>query len=299
MQYYQYITDNSGTAHKYSVVSTEDTLLYFDSDKNRIYYLTGDDGDLSSITGLNSYFMDNEVSVDGSFPSIISTYDKVNKQILFRFKYRDTGKASNVLAFNKMVKLFTNFIDIDPSIYINTSKHLFTQKTLSSPLTDDYGLYIENEGLQCTWYEEYKKLTCTLIINPTVNELIKMFDFIEFMTTSIISGDTNKFNVLNLPVTSIRLYNDYQDTQAIDLLTLNNRDQYFQKQRNRTFRVSRLRDKLDTSPKNQLARIKDYYVYIDIEFDKELLSSPLNSEDIKFTLKDLFVSYRDLKTTQL
>ena len=77
------------------------------------------------------------------------------------------------------------------------------------------------------------------------------------------------------------------------------RDQYFQKQRNRTFRVSRLRDKLDTSTKNQLARIKDYYVYVDIEFDKESLSSPLNSEDIKFTLKDLFVSYRDLKTTQL
>lgn len=299
LQYYQYIVDSGGTTHKDSITSTEDTLFYFDTDKNRIFYLSGEDGDLSSITGLNSYFIDNEIAVDNFFPSILSVYDKVNKQVLFKLTYRDTSKLPNVLVFNKMIKAFTNFITVNPSIYINTSKHLFTQKTLSSPLTDDYGLYIENEGLQCTWYEEYKRLTCTLIINPTVNELIKMFDFIEFMTTSIISGDTDKFNVLNLPITSIRLYNDYQDTQSIDLLTLNSRDQYFQKQRNRTFRVSRLRDKLDTSTKNQLARIKDYYVYVDIEFDKESLSSPLNSEDIKFTLKDLFVSYRDLKTTQL
>ena len=299
LPYYQYVVSDSGTNHKYSIVSTEDTLMYFDSYKNRIFYLTGEDGDLSSILGLNSYFIENEVAKDSEFPSIISVYDSKNKQILFRLRYKDTNKYSNVLVFNKMLKIFTNFIEIDPDIYINTNDKLLTQSYSSEPVSGNYNLYLENKGLQNVWYNNYNKLKCTLVVNPTTNEFIKMFDFLEFMTTSKITNDTNKFNVLNLPITSIRVYNDYQDTLPIDLITLNSRDQYFQKQRNRTFRVSRLRDKLDTSPRNMLARIKDYYIFIDIEFDKESLSSQLNTEDIKFTLQDLFISYRDLKTTQL
>lgn len=299
LPYYQYITDTCGTAHKYSVVTTEDILLYFDTNKNRIYYLTGDDGDLSSITGLNSYFMDNKIKPDGTIPSIISVYDVRNKQVLMRFDYEDTTKTPNVLAFNKLLKVFTHFTEYNPNMFIQTSTDLFSQETTVAPATLNYKLYLENYGEQNSYYGKYTKLKCTLVVNPTVNELIKMFDFIEFMTTSVKINDTDKFNVLNLPITSIRVYNDYQDTLPIDLITLNNRDQYFQKQRNRTFRVSRLRDKLDTNPKNQLARMKDYYIYIDIEFNKESLPSPLNTEDIKFTMKDLFTSYRDLNTTQL
>ena len=119
------------------------------------------------------------------------------------------------------------------------------------------------------------------------------------MTTSSIIEDDNKFNVLNLPLTYFRAYNDYQNTGDISLIDKNERDELFQKNRNRTFRISRLRDVLDTSERNSLARLKDYYINIDFEFDKTVLDASLSPLDIKFTLKDLFYSIRDLKTTRL
>lgn len=296
---HRYISTNSGTNHKYSILATEDMLIYFDSVRNSFNYLSAENNDLSSVLGLNSYFNENRILADLiDSPSIISTYDSFNKNLLFRLRYSG-DKEPNVLVFNRMFKTFTHFISNDVGLYINTLDRLYSTDVPSVPISNQTELFLENHGLQNNWYNTHKPLKGTFVINPTTNEFIKIYDFFEFMTTSSIIEDDNKFNVLNLPLTYFRAYNDYQDTGDISLIDKNERDELFQKNRNRTFRISRLRDVLDTSERNSLARLKDYYINIDFEFDKTVLDASLSTLDIKFTLKDLFYSIRDLKTTRL
>lgn len=289
LPYYQYLTKSSGTKHKYSVIATPEIIFYFDTYKNKIYGISDRDGDVITPNGLFSYFLDNVAKLDGEYPNVIATYDEVYKNVHFRLSYKDN--TSEELIYSTLFRAFTEFRALNPYMYITIPNKFITLKSI------DY--YLENKGDENTFYGNYLPLTGTLIINPTNNEFIKVFDIIEYMTTCLSLDDSNKFNVLNKPLTSVRIYNDYQDTGVIDLTTLNNRNLNPVTNRNRTFRINSFRDSLDTSIKNRKSRLKDYYIKIDYVFDKEQLATPLDTANIKFTLKDLFISFRDLRTTQI
>lgn len=288
LPYYQYITKNSGTRHKFSVVATPDTIMYFDTDKNKIYGISSGDGDITTPSGLFSYFRDNIAEIDGSVPSIITTYDNEFKNVHFRITYKNA--VSEELIYSTLFNAYTEFRELNPYMYINIPNKYLT--------FDDITYYLENNGNENTFYGDYKKLHGTLTINPTSNEFIKTLDIIDYMTTSRDLGDANEFAVLNKPLTSIRVYNQYQDTGIIDLTAVTPRNNPRAIQRNRAFRINALRDIRDTSLKNRKSRLRDYYFNIDFVFDKEVLTAPLDTANIKFTLKDLFTSFR-LQTSQL
>ena len=119
------------------------------------------------------------------------------------------GDGGSTLVFSETMGKFTSFYSFLPQLYSNHNRNLF-----SSPLEgSDSRLFIHNEGDYGNWYEQVSDTSISFIVNsgPLLNKILR---FIEYnCTVKDESGNVVQSAGLN----RIRIENDYQDSQELDI----------------------------------------------------------------------------------
>ena len=187
------------------------------------------------------------------------------------------------VGYNDFIDAFTSFYSFKPSVYINDFVSIFSpDSTLNRIFRHDVGehsvfYYPENSGLPKQNYTYPSKLT--LFVNQFPTET-KVFDNYEIVCESTDNFGTHITNDL---FSTIRLYNDYQNT---DFQTLPvDGSKIIAKRKERTWNLSNLRNRvLYTTPgvdpdifdpaelsspndKNFGERMRDKYLTVDLEYD--------------------------------
>lgn len=178
-------------------------------------------------------------------------------------------KKAFTIAYNDFIDAFTSFYSFTPPVYLNDLSRFV------SPSDDLMQLWRHGDGLYGSFYRTIYPSKLSLIINPYPTET-KVFDNYEMITDSI--DDTNYANPVNIPddtFDSIRIYNDYQNTDFRQVTQVSRRKE-------RTWNLSYLRNRVlyNTVPTDIFApselsltdksfgeRMRDKYVIVDLIYD--------------------------------
>jgi len=311
LPYSTYITKNSGTLHKWSVVSTPETIYYYDRNNNTINYISNANGGISDIKGLFSYFSDINFNIASSGNDLLVGVDSVynhkyrEAEMAFQFTIDGVSDISNqafVIRLNDKIKAFTSITNLNGSNYSVPFMYFpGNQITLSTPRADGYlpteELYVEDVGDQNTFYDFYNPLKLTLVVNP-FKDRTTILDSIEFNSRVEDPSVSDIFDkiIQDETITSIRAYDDLHDTGTINLTTNTARGRRWIVRKVRQWRYNYFRDTRSTNQRD--SRLRNYYFIIELTFDSSVLpSSP--SVPRYFELGNINSYLRDIRTTQL
>ena len=178
------------------------------------------------------------------------------------------------IVFSELIDGFTGFYDFAPRIYMDIENNYF----LSS---DDLNkIYIHNKGDYCNYYGTYYNPELTVIFNPDYL-YTKSFDNLSWASRSL---DVIGTNIFSNTWTSVRFYNDYQNTDWYDLVykTAADRSELPYEYRERSFFTyiprNAVKDDVSDNPdifdvtnidKTQLykERMRDKYLTADFVYD--------------------------------
>jgi len=178
---------------------------------------------------------------------------------------KDIPKVTSAftLVFNESINAFSSFYSHTPKHYIMDGKRVISQGT-------DTGIFIHDEGVRSKFYNVQKTSSISLIVNPKGTHT-KTFNNFEFLSQV---EDVNGVDIFNETISSIRVYNEYQDSGIITLTPETNIKRLM-----RTWRL--------TTPRDNSARIRNPYIQIDIVFDNA------TTTDRRITLHDFITYYFD------
>lgn len=263
---YQYISTDSGTLNKWSVVSTSQGVYYYDLLNKSFMIFKGQINGLSDIKYLHSYFntiteidilkTDNPLIKQG----ISSGFDYINNDVFMTFHKNDKPFT---ISFNESRQQFISFYDYLPSIYMSRGEYFITTNpNLKS-------IYRQYDGEYNNFYGTYYPSYIILNVNPEA-DLDTVFDNIMYKSEVYL----NDLDQSEQTLTHIRLYNEYQDSGLIPL----------ELGRNKNLR-RKFRDWNAILPRNQNSRerIRNPWVYLVLQFD--------NTSNYKMILHDIVISY--------
>lgn len=187
----------------------------------------------------------------------VATNPEISRKIL------STTAGGSTLVFSEAINKFTSFYSFLPSLYVNHNRNLF-----STPLSTDIdNIYIHNKGNYGEWYENVEDTSISFIVNsgPLLNKILR---FIEYNGT-VKDEDDNIIQSAGL--NKIRIENDYQDSQEIEI---------DQTHRFRKFRIKLPRDE-------QGGRFRGTFFKVSLFFD--------NSVNLSLTLQRV-MSFFDIQT---
>ena len=276
---YQYLTTNSGTLNKWSIVKSNKGLMYVDLLTKSINFLSDDPLKITTVNGFYNKFLTftnenyNILEVDNPVlrQGIISHYDKITEDVYFTF----LGNTNLSIIYNGLAQGFTSFIDFHPSHYINVNNKLIT--TINNKTLWEHN----DSALKSTYYGIYYPSYITLVSNdqPDFN---KIFDNIHFNSDFTLNG----VDVPDITFNKLRVWNDYQDTLEQPLDSLNYRTTI--KRRLRKWNLIVPRDKKGNNTRRD--RINNFWTYVQLKFDKNALPVPRRA-DYDFTLHDVLIAY--------
>ena len=262
---YFYISRHAGTTHQFSVVDTPNALYYYDSVNNRINMFTGDaNTPISELKGIGSYLkemgLDDIKTTDTTIAEIgvHGVYDQRFNRILWTFKDLSSPNEFTI-GYNEMLQAFESFYSFKPTIYMN-----FNDKVYSMSPTSPNDGYQHNLGNYGEFYGSFNDSHVEILMNKDPYRT-KIITNLEYYLNTL---PDNLYNF-----STIRVYNDYQDTGDVTVTSSNGG------RRMRTWRY--------TVPRNSGAtdRIRGEYALINLNFNNE---RPVNT---KFTLSDLITHY--------
>jgi hypothetical protein len=263
---YQYISTDSGTLNKWSVVSTSQGIYYFDLLNKAFCVFKSQINGLSDTKGMHTYFIKN-IELEGlkiNNPlikqGISAGFDYINNDVFMTFL---NSEESFTLSFNESRDQFISFYDYLPSMYISKGQYFITTNpNLKS-------IYRQYEGNYNNFYGINYPSYVILNVNPDSN-LDTVFDNIMYKSEVYL----NDVDQPDKTLTKIRLYNEYQDSGLIPL-TLS---------RNSNLR-RKFRDWNAILPRNQNSRerIRNPWVKLVLQFD--------NTSNYKLILHDIIISY--------
>jgi len=264
---YKYLSTESGTLNKWSVVNSPSAFYYYDTLNNSINVFKGSVEGLSDSKGIHIWFSNNisleELKINNPLikKGVSSGYDYINNDMFMTFHQED--KESFTISFNEAVNQFISFYDYIPSMYISKGDNFITTHP------DINKLYKQYEGEYNQFYEIYYPSEITLMINPEAN-LDTVFDNIIFKS-EVYKDNIDQFDKT---LTHIRLYNEYQDSNLIELI--NNRNGNLR----RKFRDWNIQLPRNANTRN---RIRNPWCYLNLQFN--------NVDDYKLILHDIVVGY--------
>lgn len=308
LPYSTFITKTSGTKYKWSVISTPDTIYYYDHISNSINYLSDKNGGVSDVKGLFSYFSEFDT---GKLNSIDSVYNHKYREAHFTFDFSDDDFSVESTGFNlilndktKSFSSINKYLDevsgntLIPYMHLPFNNKIFTPIRYSAYVSSGE-LYAEDLGQQNVFYDNYTPLKLILLLN-SFGDNVTVLDNIEFNSTvnnvdevgiidSIVQDET---------ITSIRLYNSYQDTGTINLVSDRLRGRSIIRREVRKWRYNYFRDTLD--PRGRNPRMQDSFFFMEIGFDSRLHTGAIASNNPrKLKLGNIDMNFRDINTTYL
>lgn len=263
---YQYLSSNSGTVNKWSIVKSKNGLLYFDLLNKSVNFIV--DQELSTVKGLFNKVkkysdlysplleVDNIILNQG----VHAHYDNVNEDTYFTFL---TEEEKFTVSYNGLIQGFTSYYDFVPKYYIEYGNKLLSTLTGTN-------LYEHEKGLYQTYYGTYYPAHVTILANPEPFRN-KIFNNIGY------EGETylNNVDVSNFSFNKLRVWNEYQNTGLVDLLG-EVRPGLKRKFRNWNIIIPRTQGSRD--------RINSPWAFIELSLDKPTIN-------YKVVLHDMIVSY--------
>ena len=267
---YKYMSTNSGTLNKWSVVSTPKGIYYYDLLNKSFMLFSGQIGNLSDIKGLHSYFINNteleDLKIDNPLikQGISSGYDQINSDVFMTFH---KSEGSFTISYNELRNQFISFYDYLPSMYISKGLYFITT---NPDLKSIYRQYAGNYG---NFYGINYPSYVVLNVNPEAN-MDTVFDNIMYKSEVYL----NDVDQPDKTLTGVRLYNEYQDSNSpttVTPLILG---------RNSNLR-RKFRDWNAILPRNKGSRerIRNPWVKLVLQFD--------NTSNYKLILHDVIISY--------
>lgn len=273
---YQYLTTNSGTLNKWSIVKSTNGLMYVDLLTKSINFIDANPMKITTLNGFYNKFLnyvgdnkdvlvvDNPVIGQG----IVTYYDKIKEDTYVTF----LGDTSLTIGYNGLAQGFTSFYDYAPKHYINVDNKLITVNQLDQ-------LWEHNkDAVKGSFYGTYYPSSITLVTNqnPDTN---KIFNNLHFNSEFTLDGVDKS----DITFTNLRVWNDYQDTGSTSLDTLNYRTTI--RRRLRKWNLIIPRDSVVTRD-----RISNYWSYVKLTFNKTDL--PIDrQDDYDFILQDILISF--------
>lgn len=273
---YQYLTTNSGTLNKWSIVKSTNGLMYVDLLTKSINFINADPMKITTLNGFYNKFLNyinaNEevLAVDNPILSsgVVTFYDKIKEDTYITF----LGNTNLTIAYNGLAQGFVSFYDYFPKHYMNVDNRVITVNQLDQ-------LWEHNKiAPKGSFYGTYYPSSITLVTNqgPDTN---KIFNNLHFNSEFTLNGVDQS----DITFTKLRVWNDYQDTTETSLDTLNYRTSIRRRLRKWNLIIPR-----DTIVARD--RISNYWTYVKLEFDKTDLPVPRQG-DYDFILQDLLISF--------
>lgn len=294
---FRYLTTTSGTVHQFSVVRSSTYLYHYDA-LTRKLYRTGGKGlePLSDLKGLSNFYADHVLgtirsSVDSvgdttvKYPNpigVVSGYDSRHNRVFFTFLSAGNPDLPYfTVSFNEASNAFESFYTFRPSLYMHHDGRMLTvDRSLPGQA------YVHDEGVKGSFYgnapdESY----ITLMVAPNA-DLPKVFNNLEY-NSEIWERDLNgdyTINIADETISTIQYYNDYQDSNVINVVVPTN-----VKRRIRHWRHAFVRDQTPnpaTAPITypvRRARFRDYHIFLKLTYD--------NNNDKRLVLHDIITSY--------
>jgi len=253
---YDYLDTFAGASDKHSVLITPNNILMYSSVKNTMYRFTGGLEPISDVQGMNSWF-DQYVTTSNR---VRSGYNPLMYEAWWTF-------GNYTLVYSELNNGFIYRLPTNGNIVIPVDYITFNNNFYST--TDGNLIYKHNLGNYGQLYGQYLTSSVTILVNPR-GTIMNVYDAIEMLTEKYDSSG----NEIQETFDSIRIYNDYQDT---DTLTLTPDDNI--KRRLRTWRFNKIRD-IDTND----PKIRGSYVKIELKF--------LNNANKELILHNLTTNYK-------
>lgn len=250
LQEYKYISTDSGTINKWSVVSSPQGIYYFDVLNSSFNVFKGSIQGLSDIKGLHTYFINNislnQLKIDNPLikKGISSGYDFINNDVFMTFLQDDNAYT---ISYNEMKQSFISFYDYKPSIYISKGDNFIT----TSPNLNE--LWKQYDGNYNEFYGEVYPSYIIFNVNPEPT-LDCVFDNIGYKSEVTL----NDVDQVDETLTHIQAYNDYQDSTLIPLVL----------GRNGNIR-RKFRDWNILIPREGRNRIRAPYIKLKVQFNNE------------------------------
>ena len=223
LQRHDYISTEIGLQHQWGLTKSSYKNVWLDVSNKKFFASSGEDGvvPLSDVKGMFSYFNknliyninnfdkpvyeDEELGING----VVAVYDFKYDQAIFTVHDTNnptqSGQIKNKYTFvyDDRIDAFTSFMSFTPKIYFTDGYKIF-----STDPDDLSRIYIHDSGKYCNFYFK----TYDSSINVVSNEsplTTKVFDNLVYDSQAI---DANGVNYNDDTWNTIRIYNDYQNT---------------------------------------------------------------------------------------
>lgn len=298
LQGHEYISTVVGTKHQGSTLSSSNKLFWFDVNTKKIYtFNSSGPTPFSDVEGMYSYLNKNiqgnilnvdkptydSVGINGiGNNGVVATYDYKRHKAIFTFHsgINTSGvitQKSFTVAINELLNCFTTRYSFTPKIYINDYKVVISTDNRDSnfPLLSD--LYIHDVGNYGEFYGLKYPSYLKFIVNKNP-QITKVFDNFRYDSQARVYNPTTDsyVNFNDDTWTSIRVTNDYQNTDTQTLIVESNI-----KRRERTWQLAVPRNRVLYSTTNSPniytdlsvgnkpfgERIRDKYIQVELTYD--------------------------------
>ena len=290
---YDYLSTSIGAYNRDGFVSSDRSIYWFYDKDTSIYKFDSSISNLTKDKGLWSWFKNNW-SADYSVHGI---YDREYNEVIFTlYKYSD--QTGYTLAFNELTDQFTSFYDFVPYLYIDYKDGYLSTKRFASDARSLLFFHNSEINHRCRFYslKPYDTTDTSNTYASTVslihNEdypLTKVYDNILYISSATDSDNIEQYSET---FDQIRCYNDYQNTDWVDLTYGTN---VMHRERNWTLAVPRnlvnedytsypnIFTDLSTS-KEYEERMRDKYMVLELSYD--------NTGTFRFVVPFIGIRYR-------
>jgi len=274
---YDYISREIGCRHREGTIIGRNALYFFDANVNKIYAYDGQlnavsDNTISGFlnTNANKFIYKFNTYHEGG---LSFGYDNRYNEVFMTFK-NNSGVAADdyTLVYSERVKNFSGYYSHKPNIYITDGIN-----TLSPNPDSGSGIFIHDKGDYGVFYNNAPSTSILeTIVNPQGMHT-KVFNNLEYLT----QVSENGVDVPLETLTSIKIFNEYQDTGEIALApyTPTNTLNYNVRRRMRTWR-------LDNPRGSSNERIRNPYTTIEVKYQ--------NNANKRLELHNLISHYMDI-----
>lgn len=247
IQKHYYKSIDSGSRHQWSVYRSQSAITYIDIRQKKICLFNGEAiNPISDLKGQRGFLYKrlHEALVDNDNPIIgkglLATYDYQNNEFLYTFKNNKIGKfglpdpASDenlTISYSEFQDAFVSMYSFVPNIYINNNRFLWS-------VDNDINIskvYLHNYGTYGVFYNQAPSPSSLKLIVNEQPLFTKVFDNLVWLSESVNdniewSDDLNLYpgsitqpsypdnvNIKNTTFDKVRFYNEYQNTDWVDL----------------------------------------------------------------------------------
>ena len=264
LQEYKYVSTDSGTINKWSVVNTPNTFYYYDYYNESIRMFNNGSLKISDIKGLHSFLSktlrEGDLKVNNPIlrKGVTAGYDYINNDMFMTFLQDENAFT---VSYNELNNSFVSFYDYLPSMYISRGF------TLLAIHPDNTKVYKQYDGDYNIFFEQYYPSYITLMINPET-DLDCVFDNIQFKSELYL----NDIDQPDKTLTHIQAFNEYQNSGLIPL----------ELGRNKNLR-RKFRDWHALIPRDKRNRIRNPWIFLKLQLS--------NEDNYKMILHDIIVYY--------